>query len=45
MRFAGINFLLILLIAGILNLIVDQGLPLLKKSAPTLPAMIGGMVS
>jgi chromate transporter len=43
MRFAGINFLLILLIAGLLNLIVDQGWPLLKKTAPTLPAMIGGL--
>src|SRR4030095_2105880 len=43
MRFAGINFLVILLIAGILNLLVDQGLPLCKKSAPTLPAMIGGI--
>jgi chromate transporter len=43
MRFAGINFLVILLIAGILNLLVDQGLPLFKKSAPTLPAMIGGI--
>src|SRR5213080_1562925 len=43
MRFAGINFLLILLIAGVLNLIVDQGLPLLKKTAPMLPAMIGGI--
>src|SRR5438067_4072499 len=32
MRFAGINFLLILLIAGLLNLIVDQGSPLLKKA-------------
>ena len=31
MRFAGINFLLILLIAGVLNLILDQGWPLLKK--------------
>src|SRR5256884_878950 len=40
MRFAGINFLLILLIAGLLNLIVDQGWPLLKKTAPTLPAVI-----
>src|SRR5499433_4154916 len=28
MRFAGINFLLILLIAGALNLIADRGLPL-----------------
>src|SRR6266702_84527 len=43
MRFAGVNFLLILLIAGVLNLIVDQGWPLLKKTAPTLPAMIGGI--
>src|SRR6266513_871314 len=43
MRFAGINFLLILLIAGVLNLIVDQGWPLLKKTAPTLPAAIGGL--
>jgi chromate transporter len=43
MRFAGINFLLILLIAGVLNLLIEQGLPLLKKSAPTLPAAIGGI--
>src|SRR6266481_5546209 len=43
MRFAGINFLLILLIAGLLNLIVDKGWPLLKKTAPTLPATIGGV--
>jgi chromate transporter len=43
MRFAGINFLLILLISGVLNLIVDQGWPLLKRTAPTLPAAIGGI--
>src|SRR5437764_3149419 len=43
MHFAGINFLLMLLIAGILNVIVDQGWPLLKKTAPTLPAAIGGI--
>src|SRR5690349_20864356 len=42
MRFAGINFLLILLIAGLLNLLVEQGW-LLKKTAPTLPAVIGGI--
>jgi chromate transporter len=41
MRFAGINFLLILLIAGLLNLIVQHGWPLLKKPAQTLPAMLG----
>src|SRR5436309_2018245 len=36
MLFGGVNFLLILLIAGVLNLIVDQGWPLFKKTAPTL---------
>jgi chromate transporter len=43
MRFGGINFLLILLIAGVLNLIVDQGVPLLKKTAPRLPVALGGL--
>src|SRR5437867_4816414 len=42
MRFAGINFLLILLIAGILNLIVERGSAVLKRSASTLPLMIVG---
>jgi chromate transporter len=42
MRFAGINFLLILLIAGLLNLIVERGSAVLKKSAPTLPVMLVG---
>src|SRR5262245_25444533 len=32
MRFAGINFLLILLIAGLLNLIVERGSTLLKRT-------------
>jgi chromate transporter len=41
MRFAGINFLLVLLIAGVLNLVVDQGIPRLKKTAPTIPVLIG----
>jgi len=41
MRFAGINFLLILLIAGVLNLLVDQGLPLLKTKS--VPMVIGGV--
>ena len=43
MRFAGINFLLILLIAGLLNLLIEEGWPLLKNTAPTLPAAIGGI--
>ena len=42
MRFAGINFLLILLIAGLLNLIVERGSAVFKKSAPTLPVMLLG---
>jgi chromate transporter len=41
MRFAGINFLLILLLAGLFNLVIEQRL--LKKTAPSLPAMIGGL--
>jgi len=43
MRFAGINFLLILLIAGALNLIADRGLPLQKNTAQTLPVMVAGL--
>jgi chromate transporter len=42
MRFAGTNFLLILLIAGLLNLIFECGSALLKKTTPTLPAMLVG---
>ena len=42
MRFAGINFLLILLIAGLLNLIVERGSAVLNRSAPTLPMMLVG---
>jgi chromate transporter len=43
MRFAGINFLLILLIAGVLNLIVTQGRPLFKLIAPTPPLVLCGL--
>ena len=43
MRFAGINFLLILLIAGVLNLIFEQGMPLFRKPATTLPIAITGL--
>ena len=42
MRFGGMNFLLILLIAGLLNLIVERGSALLKNTAPTLPLMLVG---
>jgi chromate transporter len=42
MRFAGVNFLLILLLAGLLNLMVERGSDLLKKNSPTLPVMLVG---
>ena len=42
MRFVGINFLLILLIAGLLNLIVERGYAVFKRGAPTLPVMLVG---
>src|SRR5256885_7784202 len=42
MRFAGINFLLILLFAGILDLTRERGAAVLKRSAPTLPMMFLG---
>lgn len=35
MRFAGIDFLLILLLAGILNLLVQEGWPKLRNLGPT----------
>jgi chromate transporter len=41
MRFAGINFLLILLIAGILNLMVEDGLPRLHRTGATMPMLTG----
>src|SRR5215813_2160038 len=36
MRFAGINFLLIMIGAGLFNLLVKEGLPRLRKAAPSL---------
>jgi len=44
MRFAGINFLLILLIAGLLNLLATEGWLRLRREPATLPAIISGIV-
>src|SRR5713101_6330633 len=44
MRFGGINFLLILVIAGVLNLLV-KAWPLLRRKAATLPVVIAGLAS
>src|SRR5437867_5662671 len=43
MHFAGINFLLILLFAGLLNLLVVVGWPRLRRSSMTLPLFITGL--
>src|SRR5437763_6583135 len=45
MRFGGINFLLILLLAGLLNLLVVEGWPRLRRTPAALPLLIGGMGS
>jgi chromate transporter len=44
MRFAGINFLLILLIAGLLNLLKEEGWPRLRRAAPSPLGTIAGLV-
>jgi len=45
MRFAGINFLLILLIAGLLNLLVAEGWPVIGRARAILPTSIGGLIA
>ena len=45
MRFLGINFLLILLLAGLINLLIVQGWPTIWRTRATLPAMLGGLVA
>jgi chromate transporter len=45
MRFAGINFLLILLLAGLINLLMVHGWPTIWRTRATLPAMLGGLVA
>lgn len=44
MRFGGINFLLILLIAGLLNLLKAHGLRRLRKTAPSLQTFAACLV-
>lgn len=40
-KFAGINFLLILLLAGLFNLLVVEGWPRLRSAGATLPVLFG----
>ena len=44
MQFFGINFLLILILAGLLNLLMKEGWPRLRNTAPSLQITIGGVV-
>jgi chromate transporter len=43
MRFLGIDFLIVLLVAGILNLLFTQGLPRLKRDPETAAMLVGGL--
>src|SRR6266516_1311271 len=43
MRFAKMNFLVILLAAGVLNLLVKEGLPRLRRPPATMPMTIAGL--
>jgi chromate transporter len=43
MRFFGINFLLILIMAGLLNLLVKEGWPRLRKTAPSAQITVVGI--
>ena len=44
MRFAGIDFLLILLLAGLFNLLRAEGWPRIVRPRATLPTMIGALI-
>ena len=44
MRFAGINFLMILLLAGILNLLIAQGWPAIRGTSVTLRTIFGSLI-
>src|ERR687884_203502 len=43
MRFAGINFLVILLAAGVLHLLIKEGWPRLRRTRTEMPVFVGGV--
>lgn len=45
MRFASINFLLILLSAGLLNLLISQGWPTIRRTHAILPASLVALIA
>ncbi len=42
-RFAGINFLIILLVAGVLHLLIKESWPRLRRPKAEMPVFIGGL--
>ena len=44
MRFAGINFLMILLLAGVLNLLIAQGWPAIRGTSATVRTIFGSLI-
>ena len=44
MKFGGINFLLILLLAGLLNLLKEDGIPRIRKAVPSRQTVTIGLV-
>src|SRR4026209_1519078 len=44
MRFEGLNFLLILLLAGLINLLISDGWPSIGRTRATLPVMIVSLI-
>lgn len=45
MRFVGINFLLILILAGLINLLIVQGWPNIWRSRAPLPTLLAGLIA
>src|SRR5258705_4647937 len=45
MRFAGVNFLLILLLAGLINSFIVEGWPAISRTRAILPTMIGALIA
>jgi chromate transporter len=43
MRFLGVNFLIILLAAGLLHLLIKEGLPRMKPPRTTMPIFLGAL--
>lgn len=45
MRLVGINFLLLLILAGLINLLIEEGLPRLRGAGATAPVVILGLAA